>query len=165
MSRILICFIVAYSLLLGVACDKSKTLTRLENIATELRIHNLNISRVSNEFHEAGKLDDTLHKGILTAASKFSVALDSADAAIVAAKKVTEGMEGKAALDYAQRLLDTEVFGAFVSIVAAVTNVPPEIKARIETILASIRLAFATIRNLLGQSVPQIRQEAYNNVG
>jgi hypothetical protein len=166
MTKFLTCILVLYAVILGAACDKTKTLTQLENIAVEMRIHNRNIAKVTNDFHAEGKLSDSFHKGILTAASGFSTALDGADKAIAAAKTVTDGMEGKAALDYAQRLLDTDVFLAFSGIVEAVTNVPAEVKAKIELILASLRAAFVTIRALLADAgAPQIRQEAYANAG
>ena len=158
-------FIITISLLLGAACDKAKTLKQIEDVADELRIHNKNIAKTANEFHSAGKLSDGFHKGILTANDKFSTALDGADKAIVAAKAVTTGTELKTALDYAERFLDTKVFSAFTDVVAAVVNVPPEIKEKIEIILASIRGLFATLRIILGEANPGARKEVFNAAG
>lgn len=166
MTRILTTLIVLYSLLLGAACDKAKTLTQLENVATEMRIHNRNIAKVANDFHAEGKLSNPFHAGILTACDRFSKALDLADAAIVAAKKVTGGAEARSALDYAQRLLDVEVFGAFADVAAAVIEVPAEVKEKMEIILASVRALFATLRTILAEAnPPQFKQEAYEHVG
>jgi hypothetical protein len=159
MKRFLVTALVAYSLVLGAACDKTKTVKQLEDLATRMRIHNRDIARTANEFHAAGRLSDGFHKGILTAADKFSTALDAADAAIVSAKKVTAGTELKTALDYAERLIDVEVFGSFVDVVAAVTNIPDEVKQKIEVILASIRLLFSSIKNVLAEASPMVRRE------
>lgn len=162
MKKFYLSLCLVFSLVLtSTGCDKMKTLKQLEDIATEMRVHNKSVARVTNEFHAAGKLSNVFHLGVLTACDKFSKTLDGADKAIDAAKLVTTGTEGKSALDYAQRFLDTKVFTAFTDIVESVTNVPPEVKAKIEAILASIRLLFAAIRTILSDAGVAPREENY----
>lgn len=166
MKVFLVIILVISQLLVLTGCDKTKTIKQLENIATELRIHNKNIATVANDFHEKDKLSNTFHKGILTACYAFSKTLDGADEAILVAKKVTTGPELKSALDYAQRFIDVEVFGSFVKIGGAVFNVPPEVKAKIEITLSAIRALFATLRTILAQAnpLPALKTEVYSNV-
>jgi hypothetical protein len=154
MKKIFACLVVIYSLMFT-GCGA--TLKKLENLADELRLHNKNIARVTNEFHAAGKLSDTFHKGVLTANDKFSKALDGADAAIAAGKQIADKTEAKSALDYARRIIDSTVFPAFLDIGAAVFNVPPEVKAQLENILRLMRLAFASITALFAQAEQQLR--------
>ncbi len=156
MRKIFGCLTVIYALMFT-GCGA--TLKKLENTADELRIHNKSIARVTNEFHAAGKLLDGFHKGVLTANDRFSKSLDGADAAIAAAKLITTGTERKSALDYARRIIDVEVFPAFLDIVEAIIDVPPEVKTRIEEILALIRIAFAAITTLFADAGMPLKSE------
>lgn len=151
-SQLLIAFIVACSILTGAACDKTKTVAKLQNIADELRMHNRSILKVTNDSFAAGKVSRSFHGGVLVACKNFSKALDGADAAIVAAKKVTETGEIKSALDFAQRIIDVDVFPAFLNVAEAIVDIPPEIKEKIAEYLAAIRLLFTAIRALFADA-------------
>jgi hypothetical protein len=157
MMKLLTTLLVVWCLVLT-ACPKNNTLEKLENLATELRIHNRNIAQVSNQFHAEGRMADADHLRILTAASSFSKALDKADAAIAAAK-AAPNIERKSFINYAERILDVETFPAFLQIVEAVTDVPADVKAKLERILSLIRIAFSAIRALLADAGAVLKQE------
>lgn len=134
------------------ACDKTKELQRVENLVDQLRIHNRDIARVTNDAHAAGKISDGFHQNVLVACDVFSRTLDTGDKAVAAAKAVTSKGELKTALDYAERIVDVEIFPAFLNIIDSVVNVPPEIKDKIEAALAAIRGIFSTLRILFADA-------------
>jgi hypothetical protein len=144
-------FLVA--IVLGqIGCDKVKTIEKLEKVLLELRADNRDIAKITNDQFEAGKLDVAVLAAVIPACNKFSQALDAGDAAIVAAKLVTEAGEQKSALDYAERIINGKVFDAFTDVVAAVINVPPELRGKIDALLSEIRAAFALLRLIIGDA-------------
>lgn len=144
---------------MGAKCNAAQTLQKLQNALDELRLHNRSIAKITNDQFAAGKLDRAILAAVNPACDKFSKALDAGDAAVAAGKLVTEKEGMRTALDYAERIVDSQVFPAFIGVAEAVINVPPEIKAKIETLLASIRAVFATIRIIMGDAQIAIRRQ------
>ncbi len=144
-------FMVAV-VLAQIGCDKAKTIEKLEKVLTELRADNRSIAKITNDQFAAGKLDRSILAAVIPACDKFSQALDAGDAAIVAAKLVTETKEAGSALDYAERLINGRVFDSFIDVAQAVISVPPEIREQIDTLLAEIRAAFALIRLIMSDA-------------
>lgn len=162
-SKQFICsLVIVAAMTFGQAAACKVSIQKLENLADEMRVHNKSIARVTNEFHAAGKLSDSFHKDVLTACDGFSKTLDGADAAVKAAKLITDGTEKKSALDYARRIIDVEVFPAFLNIVDAVVDVPPEVKQKIEEVLALIRAIFAALQILFADAGMPIKLEERN---
>lgn len=153
--------LVAMMSVLVTACDRTRTVEKAEKLAIELRLYNRNIAKVTNDAFREGKISSSLHLGVITGCDKFSKALDGTDRAIAAVKIVTEASEVRTGLDFVQRLFDTEVFSAFIAIGEAVIDVPPDLKARLDSIFASIRLAFAAVRALFADAQHAMRGENY----
>lgn len=143
------------------ACDRVKTIEKAERLAIELRLYNRNIAQTTNEAFRSQKISSGLHLGVITACDKFSKALDGADRGIAAVKLVTDKTEAQTGLNFVERLFDTEVFTAFVGIVDAVVDVPADVKARLDSIFATIRLAFTAIRALFADAQIAMRGENY----
>lgn len=156
--RTLFAFAALLAVLVTSACGKPD-LAKLQNIADEMRIHNRNIARVTNEFHASGKLDDQFHLSVLRANDRFSKALDGADAAIASAKTITEKTAAKTALDYARRILDVDAFPAYLDIVESVIGVPPEVRSKIEQYLNLIRVAFAAVQAIFADAGIAVKLE------
>lgn len=159
MKKFFTALIVAYSLLLGAACDRTKTLTEVDKLSSQFRIYGRNIAKANNDAFEANKITRDLHGKMNTAAEVYFKALDLVDKGVNAARSAT-GEELKTKIDYLKRLMDVEVFGAFMDIVDVVAEVPPELRSQLEAYLAAIRLLFASVTSLFAQ-VATKPQEAY----
>lgn len=163
MKKFLVTLALLYCVLLT-GCDKTATLRKAEEFATQMRIYNRSIVKATNDAKEAGKIDSGLHRNVIFAAEQFSRGLDAADAGIALAKKAVSKTDQQAGLDFVERLIDTEVFAGFVAVVEAVTSFPPDVKQQIEAILASVRLAFAAIRTLFADAGSVYIPRRYANV-
>jgi hypothetical protein len=151
MRRIIAVALVLTFALIGVGCDKAATFKKLDDISTELHAYVLNLANANNAAYEEKHLIGPVqHKAVNDALDGMSKALGTADAALAAAKLIPakDKTGTQAALDYVRRILDGDVFNAFENVVESVVSIPAPTKAEIEAILASIRLAFATITAL-----------------
>jgi len=133
-------------------CDKAATVRKAEEKASELRIYNRNILRATNDAREATVIRPELHRAVITAGEKFSLALDRVDGAIKIVKAAPDRGTREAGLDYVQRLIDSDVFIAFADLVDAAVGFPPNVKAKIDEAIAAIKLIFAAIRSLFADS-------------
>lgn len=150
MKKFFTALIIVYSILLGAACDRTKTLTEVDKLSSKFRIYGRNIAQTNNDAFEAGQITKDLHGKVLKSAEFYFKALDLVDRGVNAARSAT-GEDLSSKIDYLKRLMDVEVFGAFMDIVDVVTEVPPELKAKLETYLAAIRLLFASVTSLFAQ--------------
>lgn len=142
-------FMLLSLVLTQTGCDKTRTLNKLQDVVDEMRMHNGSILKVTNDQFVAGKVSKTFHAGVLSACEGFAAGLNAGDAAIVAARKVADS---RSALDFARRVLDVQVFPAFLRVAEAVVDIPPDVKAQIEEYVAAIRLLFAALQALFADA-------------
>lgn len=143
-------------------CDRTTTIRKAQEKATELRMYNRSILKVTNDSLQDGLISPGLHRGVIGACEKFSKALDLTDDAIRVAKTIPQKEPLESQLDYIQRLIDTDVFDAFTDIIDSVVNFPPEVKAKIQEYITAIKLIFSTIRVLFADmGIPVLRRLDY----
>lgn len=170
MKNFTIIFTIVLSLLLA-GCGK--TLKKFEDVSYEFRLNNKSIAQITNDFHAAGKLPDSFHLNVLQANQLFSESLDRVDQAIAGAKVIEaqikantlDKKEGKvkmkAVLDYVDRLINTELFRAFLAIADAIVDLPKDILARIEPYITAIKIAFSLAKTLIADGRTELREVAY----
>lgn len=146
--------LVTASLVVGMT-GCTANLDKLQRNVDQMRLHNKNIQKVTNDFFAAGRIDRPVLAAVNKAGEGFSRALNTADAAIVAARaiKPDDGKAFKSALDYAERLIDHQVWDSFIALGESIVGeIPQEMKAKIDEYLAGIRLLFTTIRGIFADA-------------
>jgi len=133
-------------------CDKTATIRKTQEKAIELRIYNRNILKATNDARADGTISASLHRGVVNAGEKFSKALDITDQAVLAWRQLPTKQQQDSQLDFIQRLIDSDVFDAFMDILDAVASFPPDVKAKIQEYIAAAKLVFASIRALFADS-------------
>lgn len=154
-TRFVLVFVVVFSLLANVGCDKKKALTTVrqaDEIAAQLLLYGRNIARANNDSFAARNISSEVHLRTNQGAELYLKGVDIFITAIDAAKAaIKAGANPNGQIDILQAVFNKDVVAAGLALADLIADVPPALKDKIGGWASAIRLAVTTFQILFAE--------------